>query len=213
MVVVVVGWLSLWCVDCGGGYGGVVFLVVVVVVIVCGGGVCGGGGGSCGYGGGGSGCGDGGGCDGGGGGSGGDGGSGCGGGAGCEGGGYGGVNVTFCRGLYNIVQSCDCSDNAGGSWSYWRCSLGYSSKSRNGCIGTSNLLNLVKLYFTGSMLTVDNLPGLPPILPVGLCFVEIDPCAVNSCHRYATCRSANGRAFCICDVGYIGNGITCEPGL
>jgi len=44
-------------------------------------------------------------------------------------------------------------------------------------------------------------------------FAESDPCYGYSCHAYAKCYNRGGRAVCVCNDGYEGNGIYCKSKL
>jgi len=41
-------------------------------------------------------------------------------------------------------------------------------------------------------------------------FAESDPCDGYSCHAYANCQNREGHAVCVCNDGYVGNGINCK---
>jgi len=42
--------------------------------------------------------------------------------------------------------------------------------------------------------------------------VDIDECATNNggCHTYASCSNTPGSFTCTCNIGYTGNGLTCD---
>ena len=42
-------------------------------------------------------------------------------------------------------------------------------------------------------------------------YVDIDECSgFDMCAELAYCENTNGSFRCICDEGYVGNGVTCE---
>ena len=44
------------------------------------------------------------------------------------------------------------------------------------------------------------------------CAIDVDECAsMMPCDENAECTNLEGSFSCVCNPGYIGNGVTCEP--
>ena len=41
-------------------------------------------------------------------------------------------------------------------------------------------------------------------------YIDIDECMLNGCHSNATCVNIPGQHLCSCDVGFSGDGFSCE---